>query len=151
MDNNELLKINMSMGMLLMSAHRGMYRKFLKNAQESGFDISLDQWMVLGPISHKVNPTHKDLAEFCLKDKTSISRIVNTLEKRKFVVRVPDQLDQRIKRVILTPQGKELFKHTAPIMEKTRKEVKQDIPDNEIESFKNVLIKINKNLNFEND
>ena len=36
-------------------------------------------------------------------------------------------------------------------MEKTRKEVKKDIPDNEIESFKNVLIKINKNLNLEND
>lgn len=150
MKSNELLKFNMSMSMLLMSAHRGMYRKFLKNAQDNGFDISLDQWMVLGPISHKVNPTHKDLSDFCLKDKTSITRIVNTLEKRKFVIRVPDQIDQRIKRVILTKEGKNLFNHIAPIIEKTRKEVNKDISENEITSFKNVLKKINKNLNIEN-
>ena len=150
MNSSEILKINLSMGMLLMSAHRGMYRKFLQNTQESGLDISLDQWMVLGPISHMVNPNHKDLSEFCLKDKTSISRIVDTLEKRNLVVRMADKIDQRIKRVILTTEGKKLFQNIAPIMEKTRKEVKKNISDNEIEAFKQVLIQINKNLNIEN-
>tara|TARA_B110000438_G_C15783380_1_gene637280 strand:+ start:245 stop:700 length:456 start_codon:yes stop_codon:yes gene_type:complete len=150
MNNKELLKINMSMGMLLMNAHRGMCRRFVQNAQELGFDISLDQWMVLGPISQEINPTHKFLSEFCLKDKASITRIIDTLEKRSLVVRVADQLDQRIKRVVLTQEGKELFNNIAPIMEKTRKEVKQDISDDEIEAFKQVLVQINVNINSEN-
>ena len=138
------------MGMLLSSAHRAMTRRFVHNTQKYGLDISLDQWMVLGPIWHMENPSHKDLSEFCLKDKTSITRIVDTLEKKNLVVRVGDQLDQRMKRVVLTHDGKELFNDVVPIMIQTREEVRQGISDSEIEIFKRVLIQINKNINSKN-
>jgi DNA-binding MarR family transcriptional regulator len=72
------------------------------------------------------------------------------LEKKNLVVRVNDQLDQRIKRVVLTHEGKQLFNHVVPIMEKTREEVRQGISDSEIDAFKRVLIQINKNMNPEN-
>jgi DNA-binding MarR family transcriptional regulator len=62
------------------------------------------------------------------------------------MVRVPDQLDQRIKRVFLSNKGKELMESTMPIMEQTRNEVREGIPDEEIDLFKTVLIKIYKNL-----
>ena len=85
-----------------------------------------------------------------MKDKTSITRIVGMLEKKNLVVRVNDQLDQRIKRVVLTHEGKQLFNHVVPIMGKTREEVRQGISDKEIETFKKVLIKINQNLDSNN-
>ena len=150
MEAEESLTIHMEMGMLLSMAYRSMTRRFVHNTHESGLDISLDQWMVLGPIWQLKNPSHKDLSEFCLKDKTSISRIVDTLEKKNLVVRVNDQLDQRMKRVVLTREGKQLFNHVVPIMEKTREEVRQGISDSEIDAFKRVLIQINKNMNPEN-
>ena len=140
----------MEMGMLLSMAHRAMTRRFVHNTHESGMDISLDQWMVLGPIWQLKTPSHKDLSEFCMKDKTSITRIVDTLEKKNLVVRVADQIDQRMKRVVLTHEGKQLFNHVVPIMEKTREEVRQGISDSEIDTFKRVLIQINKNMNPEN-
>ncbi|HJL79310.1 MAG TPA: MarR family transcriptional regulator, partial [Candidatus Marinimicrobia bacterium] len=86
----------------------------------------------------------------CMKDKTSITRIVDMLEKKNLVVRVNDQLDQRIKRVVLTHEGKQLFNNVVPIMEKNREEVRQGISDSEIDAFKRVLIQINKNMNPEN-
>ena len=85
----------------------------------------------------------------CLKDKTSVTRIIDTLEKKNLVVRVPDQLDHRVNRVILTNAGKQLFYDVLPVMEKTREEVKKNIPDEDIEIFKNVLSSIIHNL--END
>ena len=150
MEAEESLTIHMEMGMLLSMAYRSMTRRFVHNTHESGLDISLDQWMVLGPIWQLKNPSHKDLSEFCLKDKTSISRIVDTLEKKNLVVRVNDQLDQRMKRVVLTREGKQLFNHVVPIMEKTREEVRQGISESEIDAFKRVLVQINKNMNSEN-
>ena len=150
MESEESLTIHMEMGMLLSMAYRSMTRRFVHNTHESGLDISLDQWMVLGPIWQLKNPSHKDLSEFCLKDKTSISRIVDTLEKKNLVVRVNDQLDQRMKRVVLTREGKQLFNHVVPIMEKTREEVRQGISESEIDAFKRVLVQINKNMNSEN-
>ena len=150
MEENKSLKIHMEMGMLLSMAHRAMTRRFVHNTHESGMDISLDQWMVLGPIWQLKTPSHKDLSEFCMKDKTSITRIVDTLEKKNLVVRVADQIDQRMKRVVLTHEGKQLFNHVVPIMEKTREEVRQGISDSEIDAFKRVLIQINKNMSPEN-
>jgi DNA-binding MarR family transcriptional regulator len=62
------------------------------------------------------------------------------------VVRVPDQLDHRINRIILTNAGKQLFNDVLPIMNKTKKEVSRNIPESEIEIFKSVLTKIMSNL-----
>ena len=146
MEENKSLKIHMEMGILLSMAYRSMTRRFVHKAHESGLDISLDQWIVLGPVWQLKNPSHKDLSEFCMKDKTSITRIVDMLEKKNLVVRVADQIDQRKKRVVLTHEGKQLFNHVVPIMEKTREEVRQGISDKEIETFKKVLIRVNQNL-----
>ena len=145
------LKFHMSMGMLINSAHRAMTKRFVQNAMRSGLDISLDQWMVLGPIWQLESASQKELGEITLKDKTSITRLVDILEKKNLVVRVEDQIDHRIKRVILTNAGKQLFFDVLPIMEKTREEVRKDISDQDIETFKKVLSSIIVNLEDEKD
>ena len=145
------LKFHMSMGMLINSAHRAMTKRFVQNAMKSGLDISLDQWMVLGPIWQLESASQKELGEITLKDKTSITRLVDVLEKKNLVVRVEDQIDHRIKRVILTNAGKQLFFDVLPIMEKTREEVRKDISDQDIETFKKVLSSIIVNLEDEKD
>ena len=145
------LKFHMSMGMLINSAHRAMTKRFVQNAMKSGLDISLDQWMVLGPVWQLESASQKELGEITLKDKTSITRLVDMLEKKNLVVRVEDQIDHRIKRVILTNAGKQLFFDVLPIMEKTREEVRKDISDQDIETFKKVLSSIIVNLEDEKD
>ena len=80
----------------------------------------------------------------CFKDKTNITRIIDALEEKNLVVRVEDQIDHRVKRVVLTNAGKQLFYDVLPIMEKTREEVRSNISDNDIDIFKRVLSKILK-------
>ena len=145
------LEFHMGMGMLINSAHRAMTKRFVQNAMKSGLDISLDQWMVLGPIWQLESASQKELGEITLKDKTSITRLVDILEQKNLVVRVEDQIDHRIKRVILTNAGKQLFFDVLPIMEKTREEVRKDISDQDIETFKKVLSSIIVNLEDEKD
>ena len=133
--------------MLVNSAHRAMTKRFVQNAMDSGLDISLDQWMVLGPLWQLESASQKELGEMCLKDKTTITRIIDALEQKNLVVRIEDQIDHRIKRVVLTNAGKQLFFDVLPIMEKTREEVRENIPDKDIDTFKSVLSKILENLN----
>ena len=141
------LKFHMNLGMLIRSAHNLMTEKFVQNVFDSGLDISMDQWMVLGPIWQFESPSHRELSEICLKGKHSITRIIDSLEKKSLVVRISDQIDHRIKRVVLTNMGKQLFYDVLPIMEKTREEVRGQIPEEDIETFKHVLTKIIQNLN----
>ena len=147
MSEKNALKFNINLGMLIQSAQNSMTKRFVQNVLNSGLDISMDQWLVLGPIWQLESPSQKDLGEICLRDKPTITRIIDSLEDKSLVVRVSDQIDHRIKRVILTNAGKQLFYDVLPIMEKTREEVRGDIPEEEIEIFKNVLSKIIKNLN----
>ena len=147
MSKKASLKFHMNLGMLIRSAHNSMTERFVRNVMNSGLNISMDQWMVLGPIWQIQSPSQKELGEICLKDKPNISRIIDSLEKKSLVVRVSDQIDHRIKRVVLTKAGKQLFYDVLPIMEKTREEVRGSIPEQEIEVFKKVLSKIIENLN----
>ena len=146
MSKEASLKFHMNLGLLIRSAHNSMTERFVQNVFNSGLDISMDQWMILGPIWQLESPSQKELGEICFRDKPSISRIIDSLEKKSLVVRVPDQIDHRIKRVVLTKAGKQLFYDVLPIMEKTREEVRGNIPEEEIQIFKKVLSKIIENL-----
>ena len=62
-----------------------MTERFVENVFDSGLNISLDQWMVLGPVWQLKNPSHKDLSEFSMKDKTSI--IIKTVIKKTIILK----------------------------------------------------------------
>ena len=145
MVKNNKLKSDINLGMLIGQIHRLSTKKFVQNSHNSGIDISMDQWLVLGPIWENEGISHKEISEYSLKDKTSVTKIIDTLEKKNLVVRVPDQLDHRIKRVVLSNKGKKLFLEVIPVMELTRDQLRKGITDKEIELLRSVLSKIYKN------
>ena len=146
MVKNNKLKSDINLGMLIAQVHRLSTKKFVQNSHNSGIDISMDQWLVLGPIWENEGISHKEISEYSLKDKTSVTKIIDTLEKKNLVVRVPDQLDHRIKRVVLSNKGKKLFSEVIPVMELTRDQLRKGITEKEVELLRSVLSKIYKNL-----
>ena len=146
MIKNDKLKSDINLGMLIGQVHRLSTKKFVQNSHNSGLDISMDQWIVLGPIWENDGVSHKEISEYCLKDKTSVTKIIDTLEKKNLVVRVSDQLDHRVKRVVLSNMGKKLFLRAIPIMELTRDQIREGITEQDIESLRSVLTKIYNNL-----
>ena len=146
MIKNDKLKNDINLGMLIGQIHRLSTKRFVQNSHNSGLDISMDQWIVLGPIWENDGVSHKEISEYCLKDKTSVTKIIDTLEKKNLVVRVSDQLDHRVKRVVLSNKGKELFLQAIPIMELTRDQLRDGITEQDIESLRSVLTKIYNNL-----
>ncbi len=141
------LENEITLGMLIGQVHRLSTKRFVQNSHTHGLEISLDQWLVLGPVWKNDGISQKDIAEYCGKDKTSVTKIIDTLEKKNLVVRVTDQLDHRVKRVVLSQKGRELFLSALPVMAQTRDELRSGISDKEIEALKSILNKIYKNLN----
>ena len=141
------LENEITLGMLIGQVHRLSTKRFVQNSHTHGLEISLDQWLVLGPVWKNDGISQKDISEYCEKDKTSVTKIIDTLEKKNLVVRVTDQLDHRVKRVVLSQKGRELFVSALPVMAQTRDELRSGISDKEIEALKSILNKIHKNLN----
>ena len=146
MSNSQNLKSDIDIGMLMSQVDRLCTKKFVQNARKFGMDISQDQWMVIGPIWKQKGISQKEIAEYCGKDKTSVTKIIDTLEKKNLLVRYSDQIDQRIKRVVLSNKGKDLMKNVMPVIEQHRNDLLEGIKSTEIEIFKIVLKKIHNNL-----
>ena len=146
MPNSQNLKSDIDIGMLMSQVDRLCTKKFVQNARKFGMDISQDQWIVIGPIWKQKGISQKEIAEYCGKDKTSVTKIIDTLEKKNLLVRYSDQIDQRIKRVVLSNKGKDLMKNVMPVIEQHRNDLLEGIKSKEIETFKIVLKKIHNNL-----
>ena len=146
MTNSQNLKSDIDIGMLMSQVDRLCTKKFVQNARKFGMDISQDQWIVIGPIWKQKGISQKEIAEYCGKDKTSVTKIIDTLEKKNLLVRYSDQIDQRIKRVVLSNKGKDLMKNVMPVIEQHRNDLLEGIKSREIETFKVVLKKIYNNL-----
>lgn len=141
---------NKPLPVLLGMVHRLVERKFMQTVSQSGYNLSLDQWMVLMPIwKHNGIAQHKIVSN-CPKDKTSVARIITTLEKKNIVIRVKSQFDQRVNHIHLTKLGEAMFDKITPLMEETRMQVRKDIPDEDIKTTQTVLIQMIQNLEGKN-
>ncbi len=69
------------------------------------FDLSISQFRVLTSLKDDTARRLTTLSERLLLSKSTITRVVDELEQRGWVRRVPDPDDRRAQRVGLTPEG----------------------------------------------
>jgi len=86
---------------------------------------------------HGEPPSQVELAGHAGVDPMMTSQVVRSLERNKFVRRVPDKDDARIRRIVVTASGERTALEAITIVEKMDREAFGQI-DN-IESFRDVL------------
>ncbi len=80
------------------------------------------------------------------RDKPSITRLVDNLEKLQLVKRVPSESDRRINMVHLTKQGIKLEERTMELAEETLNEALTGISSENINLCKEILQQVYDNL-----
>ncbi|MHA7056326.1 MarR family winged helix-turn-helix transcriptional regulator [Aquimarina sp. M1] len=113
-----------------------------KAFSENGLDLSKEQWSVLKRLRVKDGQPQNDLAFITHRDKTSMTRLVNTMESKNLVVRKSDKNDRRVNRIFLTDYGKEVIEKVTPIMYDLIPAVQESLSDEEIENLIGTLKKI---------
>ena len=121
-------------------------RRLNRTFTAAGHDVTGEQWRILMSLWHKDGQRQQDLADFAHRDKTSITRIIDSMEKRDLVVRVPDKLDRRQKLIYLTDKGKRQQESLMQIVRETSLEAQQGIEPEHLDVFRDVLAKIRDNL-----
>lgn len=88
----------------------------------------------------------KDLEkEFDLK-RSSISLMLNNMEKSDLIKRVPVAEDARLKKIILTEKSMKLYENISTAIDSVENKLSENITLEEIKAFQRVLDKIRKNL-----
>lgn len=121
-------------------------RTFLRSFAAEGLEITTEQWSVLACLWQKDKITQQALCTLTLKDKPSMTRLIDKLEKRNLVTRVSDQHDRRINLIHLTEAGLLLETKATDLVHKIANKTLNNITEDELNTSRIVLKKIMENL-----
>ncbi|NCI45304.1 MarR family winged helix-turn-helix transcriptional regulator [Sediminibacterium soli] len=127
-------------------ASTAVARRLQKNFRQAGLDITIEQWSILYHLWKEDCLNQQELCNRTFRDKPSITRLIDNLEKQKLVKRMPSKTDRRINLVCLTDAARELQHQTIDIANDTMNEALQGIDREEIEVVKQVLQRVYDNL-----
>lgn len=127
-------------------ASTAIARRLQKNLKQAGIDITVEQWSVLYHLWKSDGLSQQQLCEATFRDKPSITRLVDNLEKLKLVKRVASKSDRRINQVFLTEAGKELDEKTMTVANDTLNEALTGVPADRVDVCKAVLQIVYDNL-----
>ena len=115
--------------------------------KNNAIQVTKEQWIVL-KILHEENDgiVQNELAFITNRNKASLTRLVNVMEKNNLVIRIPSKEDARKNLIYITKTGKQLFQKMKPLMLHSIEVIQKGITSDEKKIFIDIMTKIQYNL-----
>ncbi|MCW7481277.1 MarR family winged helix-turn-helix transcriptional regulator [Leptospira kanakyensis] len=134
------LGIYMSETLLLM-------RRFLADEfEKKRMGMRFEEWMSLLPLSESESLNQKELSERLVKDKTTISRLVDGWVKKTWVKREISETDKRQYNLRFTKKGKEVWEKGLPIIASADLVFRKDLTETDEKELYLLLFKIQSSV-----
>ncbi|RAW01192.1 MarR family winged helix-turn-helix transcriptional regulator [Pseudochryseolinea flava] len=111
-----------------------------------GFNITVDQWIVLKHLDEYGEMKQNALAELLFKDNPTLTRIIDLLCDKKLTVRNVHPEDRRSFNVSLTKEGAKKVQQLTPKVQAIRLKAWEGLTERDFNQFKKVLDTIYENL-----
>ena len=130
----------------------GLANRLLSNTlaarfQAADIDMTAEQWGAILVLLNGDATTQGQLGERLCLEKSSVSRLLDGLERRGWVVRSRDPKDSRQKCVTPTPKVMETAERCAVIARDVLEEAQRGMTEDEQLVFRSFLSRIAENLN----
>lgn len=112
--------------------------------QSEGLDLTKNQFVVLKWLMGESRP-QCDLALITERDKGSLTRLIQSMERKGYVVRRTSEEDARMNMVAITDQGRDAFNAAEPLIFGIFKNLQKGISAEEAQAAKSVLDRILNN------
>lgn len=127
-------------------ASTAIARRLQKKFNAAGLHITIEQWSVLYHLWKQEGISQQELCNATFRDKPSITRLVDNLEKLNLVKRVASDNDRRINLIYLTRQAQKLQEEAMTLAEETLNEALETVPPDKVDVCKEVLQIVYDNL-----
>ena len=127
-------------------ASTAIARRLQKKFNAAELNLTIEQWSVLYHLWKQDGLSQQELCNATFRDKPSITRLVDNLEKLQLVKRVASDSDRRINMIYLTRQGARLQEQTLTLAEETLNEALEGISPEHINLCKEILQQVYDNL-----
>ncbi|HRG94130.1 MAG TPA: MarR family transcriptional regulator, partial [Chitinophagaceae bacterium] len=114
-------------------ASTAIARRLQKKFNAAGLNLTIEQWSVLYHLWKQEGISQQELCNATFRDKPSITRLVDNLEKLNLVKRVASEFDRRINLIYLTKQAHKLQEESMVLAEETLNEALITVPVEKVE------------------
>lgn len=119
------------------------YRKYSqKNITKIIKDITIDQCLVLIILNTKTTSSQKEIADLIFKDYASVTRIIELMVKKEYLIRTSNQDDRRKFTLKLTAKGEKTIDLLTPEIQQNRRKALKGLSTDEIDQLDKTLNKI---------
>jgi len=109
------------------------------------YNVTPGQWNLLNQLDRAGELSQKALADEANKEQATITRYLDTLERKGLVLRSPDKNDRRAHIISLTDKARDLIKNATPTVNETADYVVKEISQKDLDTFLSVLDKLQQN------
>jgi DNA-binding MarR family transcriptional regulator len=131
---------------LIGEASHLFYNKVSRTFREKKLNVTIEQFSILTILWYQNGLSQQEIANRLNRDKTTLTRVINNMEKSNLVIRVPDKMDRRINHIYLTYLGKELQETLTEATGKIYLDSIREISGEELHQFAEILNRVIRNL-----
>ncbi|MEA5084113.1 MAG: MarR family transcriptional regulator [Lachnospiraceae bacterium] len=128
---------------LLTTAQHNVFQ--LLSVKLAEYDVTPSQYGVLSCLWGRTHATPKQIAETLCLETSTISGVLDRMQKKDLIDRVINKEDRREVQVIITEKGKALEEPISKIIDDVNAEVLKDFKQEEVLSIKKALREIASN------
>lgn len=143
--------LNKQVGVFLNLVHNRFKQYITAFFQEEGYNLTPEQFLVMDAIWDEGKMSQQKIADTIFKDKNSVVKLLDGLEKKNLVRRVTNKDDRRQNLIEITPHAKEIQQNVTDIAMNAVDLIIKDIPKQDLHIFIKVLTKMAENMNENTD
>ncbi|QJD77642.1 MarR family winged helix-turn-helix transcriptional regulator [Spirosoma rhododendri] len=117
-----------------------------KQFNDAGFDLTVDQWVVLDHIARNPGISQNSISEITVKDAPTVTRIIDLLSQKGLVERRMADTDRRKFLVFLTDAGQAKYDEVLPVVSAMRRKGWGNLSDDDYHQFVKIMDSIYQNM-----
>jgi DNA-binding MarR family transcriptional regulator len=145
-ENINTAELARDLGRAIAEMRSGMRQMMQAKIREHGLNITAELLEVLGILWYRDGLTQQELADIVVKDKSSMTYLIDNLVKRDLVRREESETDKRTKQIYLAEEGIAMREQIMPLVLEIYEKVADGVKIADIEKAIVIVKKMNDNL-----
>lgn len=119
---------------------------FSKELSRNDINLTPEQYLVMDILWDAGVLSQQAIADVIQKDKNSVTKFIDSLEKKGLVYRQVNKTDRRVNNIVVSEEGMKLKARTTEVAIGMMRNVLKDIKEEDLISFDKVMNQIKSNI-----
>ncbi|MBR4155317.1 MAG: MarR family transcriptional regulator [Bacteroidales bacterium] len=128
-----------------------LIKYFAKELSRNNINLTPEQYLVMDILWDAEVLSQQAIADIIQKDKNSVTKFIDSLEKKGLVYRQVNKTDRRVNNIVVSEEGMKLKSRTTEVAISMMRNVLNNIKEEDLVALDNVMNQIKYNIDKANE